>query len=141
MTGLPPNRHAAQNLLHIAMDKLVQQLPAVWSRNLYARCTSGEGGDAPTVALLDSSMLGCPNTKESMTMRPWTAYLSALICALLFLLSGEGGDVSAQPLNDYAATTEQSCSFGMDKGEPSQRCDVPFPKDCKVVNFPGTKKP
>lgn len=74
-------------------------------------------------------------------MGPWREYLSASICALLFLLLGEGGTVSAQPLNDYAATTEQSCSFGMDKGEPTHRCEVPFPKDCKVVHFPGTKKP
>ncbi|HET6675717.1 MAG TPA: hypothetical protein VFG71_10275 [Nitrospiraceae bacterium] len=73
-------------------------------------------------------------------MKRWSIYLSGLCYALLFLLVGEG-TVSAQPLNDYAATTEQSCSFGMDKGEPSQRCEVPFPKDCKVVHFPGTKKP
>ena len=73
-----------------------------------------------------------------MTRLP--ACLPGFLCLLFFVLVYEG-DVSAQPMNDYAVTTEQSCSFGMDKGDPSHRCEVPFPKDCKVVHFPGTTKP
>ena len=49
--------------------------------------------------------------------------------------------VRAQVLDDSHATTEQSCSFGMTKGEASQRCHVPFPPDCLVANHPGTDKP
>jgi hypothetical protein len=63
------------------------------------------------------------------------------IMGFLFVMLLCGDNAAAQPLNDYAATTEQSCSFGMDKGDPSHRCEVPFPKDCKVVHFPGTTKP
>src|SRR5262245_4151798 len=46
----------------------------------------------------------------------------------------------AQPLDDSRATTEQSCSFGMAKGEASQSCQVPFPLGCLVVMIPGTDK-
>lgn len=43
---------------------------------------------------------------------------------------------------DYShATTEQSCSFGMTKGEASQSCHVPFPIGCLVANVPETGKP
>lgn len=73
-------------------------------------------------------------------MTRWSSCFAALASGLCLLL-WRPGDAAAQPLNDYAATTEQSCSFGMDKGEPAQRCEVPIPRDCKVVNFPGTKKP
>ena len=47
----------------------------------------------------------------------------------------------AQPMDDLRATTEQSCSFGMAKGEGSQSCHVPFPTGCLVANVPGTDKP
>jgi hypothetical protein len=47
----------------------------------------------------------------------------------------------AQSVDDSHATTERSCSFGMAKGETSQRCHVPFPTGCLVVNVPGTDKP
>ena len=47
----------------------------------------------------------------------------------------------AQPMDDSHATTEQSCSFGMAKGESSQNCHVPFPTGCLVANIPGTDKP
>ena len=47
----------------------------------------------------------------------------------------------AQPMDDPHATTEQSCSFGMAKGEASQRCHVHFPTGCLVANAPGTDKP
>ena len=47
----------------------------------------------------------------------------------------------AQPMDDSHATTEQSCSFGMAKGEGSQTCHVPFPIGCLVADIPGTDKP
>ncbi len=47
----------------------------------------------------------------------------------------------AQPMDGSHATTEQSCSFGMAKGESSQSCHVPFPTGCLVANIPGTDKP
>ena len=66
---------------------------------------------------------------------------SIVLGSLPFLMAANGGLANAQPANDFAATTEQSCSFGMAQGEPAQRCEVPFPKGCVVVNFPGTTKP
>ena len=47
----------------------------------------------------------------------------------------------AQPMDDSHATTEQSCSFGMAKGDASQSCHVPFPSGCLVAHIPGTDKP
>ncbi len=47
----------------------------------------------------------------------------------------------AQPLDESAATTELSCSFGMGRGETKRSCRVPFPAGCVVANFPGTTKP
>ena len=47
----------------------------------------------------------------------------------------------AQPMDDSYATTEQSCSFGMEKGEASQRCHIPFPTGCLVAHVPGADKP
>ena len=73
-------------------------------------------------------------------MNRWSVGLSGSI-SLLFVILLPQGNASAQPPSDYAATTEQSCSFGMDKGDPSHRCEVPFPKDCKVAHFPATTKP
>lgn len=49
--------------------------------------------------------------------------------------------IRAQPIDDSHATTEQSCSFGMEKGEPSRSCAVPFPAGCRVAPAPGTTKP
>ena len=48
---------------------------------------------------------------------------------------------SAQPVDESHATTEQSCSFGMGKGEASQSCAVPFPAGCRVAHAPGSMKP
>jgi hypothetical protein len=45
------------------------------------------------------------------------------------------------PLSDSPVTTEFNCSFGMDKGEPAQSCQVPIPAGCVVAHFPGTTKP
>jgi hypothetical protein len=47
----------------------------------------------------------------------------------------------AQPIQESTATTEQFCSFGMGKGEPSQSCAVPFPAGCRVAHTPGSTKP
>jgi hypothetical protein len=47
----------------------------------------------------------------------------------------------AQPMDDSHATTEQSCSFGMAKGEGFQSCHVPFPTGCLMASIPGTDKP
>jgi hypothetical protein len=49
--------------------------------------------------------------------------------------------VRSQPMDDSSATTEQSCSFGMDLGQPAHQCQVPIPAGCVVANFPGTNKP
>lgn len=47
----------------------------------------------------------------------------------------------AQAPVDSFATTEQSCSFGMAKGDPAHQCQVPIPSGCAIANFPGTTKP
>ncbi len=49
--------------------------------------------------------------------------------------------LSPPPLSDSAATTEFNCSFGMEKGEAQQSCQVPIPPGCVVAHFPGTDKP
>jgi hypothetical protein len=48
---------------------------------------------------------------------------------------------NAQVPSEFPATTEQACSFGMAKGEPSHACQVPIPAGCLVANAPGTNKP
>ena len=70
------------------------------------------------------------------TMTRWPFLLLTLIG-----LSGLSEAAHAQPMDDSYATTEQSCSFGMAKGEASQSCHVPFPTGCLVANIPGTDKP
>jgi hypothetical protein len=63
---------------------------------------------------------------------------------LLLMLIGLwslGEAAHAQSMDDSHATTEQSCNFGMAKGEASQSCRVPFPTGCLVANIPGTDKP
>ena len=47
----------------------------------------------------------------------------------------------AQMPSEFPATTEQACSFGMAKGEPSHACQVPIPAGCLVAHAPGTSKP
>ena len=56
-------------------------------------------------------------------------------------VSGLSEAAHAQPMDDSQATTEQSCSFGMAKGEASQSCHVPFPIGCFVADIPGTGIP
>ncbi len=64
---------------------------------------------------------------------------------LLFALTGfqlcQVDTASAQLIQESTATTEQSCSFGMDKGEPAHSCAVPFPSGCRVAQAPGSSKP
>jgi hypothetical protein len=68
--------------------------------------------------------------------------LSALgLLILLGLCATWPSHVAAQMPSDFPATTEQSCSFGMAKGEPSHQCHVPVPSGCLVANTPGTNKP
>ena len=66
-------------------------------------------------------------------------------CVFLLLMligvSGLSEAVHAQALDDSHATTEQSCSFGMAKGEAAQSCHVPFPTGCLVTHIPGTDRP
>jgi hypothetical protein len=50
-------------------------------------------------------------------------------------------DTKEHNLYDFSATTEQSCSFGMAKGEASHQCQVPIPGGCLVAHVPGTDKP
>ena len=50
-------------------------------------------------------------------------------------------NATAQVPSEFPATTEQACSFGMAKGEPSHACQVPIPTGCLVANAPGTNKP
>ena len=50
-------------------------------------------------------------------------------------------NANAQMPSEFPATTEQACSFGMAKGEPSHGCQVPIPAGCLVANAPGTNKP
>jgi hypothetical protein len=69
-------------------------------------------------------------------MKRWSSLLLMLIG--LWSLSEAA---QAQPMDDSHVTTEQSCSFGMAKGEASQSCHVPFPIGCLVVDIPGTGKP
>ena len=69
---------------------------------------------------------------------------------LLFLIGGPFGlwipglflyTADAQMPSEFPATTEQACSFGMAKGEPSHACQVPIPAGCLVAHAPGTSKP
>lgn len=50
-------------------------------------------------------------------------------------------DAGGQVPSEFPATTEQACSFGMAKGEPSHMCQVPIPAGCLVAHAPGTNKP
>jgi hypothetical protein len=72
-------------------------------------------------------------------------YLLRISTFVLLTLLGipflERLDAIAQDLSDFSATTEQSCSFGMAKGERSQHCQVPIPAGCLVAHLPGTTKP
>ena len=64
---------------------------------------------------------------------------SLLSTALTLCLMPNSGEAQSPP--DSSATTEQSCSFGMAKGDPTHQCQVPIPAGCVIAHFPGTKKP
>lgn len=68
----------------------------------------------------------------------WMSTAAALL-ALFGLAALEPSQAAAQ--EQYSATTEQSCSFGMAKGEASHQCQVPMPAGCLVAHVPGTTKP
>lgn len=69
--------------------------------------------------------------------RPVRILLLVMTGLQLFL----AGPAPAQLMQESTATTEQSCSFGMGKGEPSHSCAVPFPAGCRVAQAPGSAKP
>jgi hypothetical protein len=66
------------------------------------------------------------------------------ICAavlVLWCLNLPPSEAGAQMPSEFPATTEQACSFGMAKGEPSHTCQVPIPAGCLVAHAPGTSNP
>jgi hypothetical protein len=77
------------------------------------------------------------------TIRRMPALMPLFVGSLLLLYSMLSHPTVAigQTPFDFPATTEQSCSFGMAKGEPSHQCQVPIPESCLVAKAPGTKKP
>jgi hypothetical protein len=77
---------------------------------------------------------------QSHCLRPFVIASLAIGAAAVLSLA-LCGRADAQPMQESTATTEQSCSFGMAKGQPSQKCQVPFPQGCAVANIPGTTKP
>jgi hypothetical protein len=60
---------------------------------------------------------------------------------IFWLVGLPPADAGAQMPSEFPATTEQACSFGMAKGEPSHTCQVPIPAGCLVAHAPGTSKP
>ena len=78
-------------------------------------------------------MLGCA------MRRSWVLLPFLIVMAGAQLLTTS--DTAAQPVQESTATTEQSCSFGMAKGEASQSCAVPFLSGCRVAYAPGSTKP
>ena len=82
---------------------------------------------------MKDGMLGCGMTRLSFFL---LALLGTSVCLLLL-----PDDAFTQPVEESRATTEQSCSFGMGKGEASQTCAVPFPAGCRVAQAPGSTKP
>ena len=71
--------------------------------------------------------------------RSWVLLPFLIVMAGAQLLTTS--DTAAQPVQESTATTEQSCSFGMAKGEASQSCAVPFLSGCRVAYAPGSTKP
>jgi hypothetical protein len=83
-------------------------------------------------------------SEESVLPSRMSRFCRDLTACFLILFGIGRLDLSnseAQPLSDSTATTEQSCSFGMAKGEASQSCHVPFPTGCLVANIPESNKP
>ena len=80
---------------------------------------------------------------DSIRNMQWVGRVSLLYMAFVFfgVLRVSTPDARAQMPSEFPATTEQSCSFGMAKGEPSHTCQVPIPAGCLVAHAPGTTKP
>jgi len=77
----------------------------------------------------------------SIAMRSLLYFIVAALFIIVAAVCLVPWDSRAQSLHESTATTEQSCSFGMAKGEASQSCHVPFPTGCVVADIPGTDKP
>ena len=60
-------------------------------------------------------------------------------CVLAWSLIPDEGQAQAPP--DSSATTEQSCSFGMAKGDPTHQCHVQLPPASVFARFPRSDKP
>lgn len=89
-------------------------------------------------------MLSSRKRRACVTIRGMrhTITLSVFWLLLVFgLVLSRASESTAQSPSEFPATTEQSCSFGMAKGEPSQHCQVPIPAGCLVAHLPGTNKP
>ena len=71
-----------------------------------------------------------------LNQSPLLIRLYVILSTMLIPCTGQ-----AQAPTDSAATTEQSCSFGMAKGDPAHQCQVPIPTGCIIAKFPGTDKP
>jgi hypothetical protein len=71
--------------------------------------------------------------------RRWVLLLVVISASLWSILIGS--EACAQAVEESRATTEQSCSFGMGKGQAGQTCAVPFPAGCRVAHAPGSMKP
>jgi len=71
-----------------------------------------------------------------LNQSPLLIRLYVILSLMLIPCTGQ-----AQAPTDSAATTEQSCSFGMAKGDPAHQCQVPIPTGCIIAKFPGTDKP
>ena len=71
-----------------------------------------------------------------LNQSPLLIRLYVILSTMLIPCTGQ-----AQSPTDSAATTEQSCSFGMAKGDPADQCQVPIPTGCIIAKFPGTDKP
>ena len=83
-------------------------------------------------------MSGCASILPMTTTR---IFSGLLVLGSVFFLRTFVSEAMAQLLHESTATTEQSCGFGMAKGEPSQSCTVPFPGGCRVAHAPGTTRP
>ncbi|HSF67896.1 MAG TPA: hypothetical protein VLA67_10765 [Nitrospiraceae bacterium] len=77
----------------------------------------------------------------SIAMRSLPYVIVAALFIIVAAVCLAPRDSQAQSLHESTATTEQSCSFGMAKGEASQSCHVPIPIGCIVAEIPGTDKP
>jgi hypothetical protein len=70
------------------------------------------------------------------------AFAVVLTVAMGLAMPGPSyANLDPPPMSDSPVTTEFSCSFGMDKSDAAQNCQVPILSGCVVAHFPGTAKP